>query len=253
MCDYTEYEARQHRQDFVHLATGKNHRAEVSTFGLSEWILKTYNEMAMNVVQISRQTHDQIRIRSNMRGLVRNFTDAMSYILVATRYSESITLASLALLQSAGRDILYSLEGMYDSGEDLLEELENMKTYFDFLNPNLNPSSTPRMEPFVEYSDSTGQGMRIVAKDLKFKYSATAKPVLNGLSFTIEPGELIAIVGGNGSGKSTLVKLLARMFDATSGTIEINGNDIRQYDKDELWSKMSIVNQDYGSCPTHHY
>ena len=221
----------------------------MSTFGLSEWILQTYDEIARKVVRHSRETTSQIRVKGSMRGFVRNFTDAMSYTLVATRYTESITLASLALLQSAGRDILYSLEGMYDSAKDLLEELENMKNYFDFLDPKLNPSSTPRMEPFAEYTDPTGRGMRIVAKDVKFTYPSTAKPVLNGLSFTIEPGELIAIVGGNGSGKSTFVKLLARMFDSTSGSIEINGNDIRQYDKDELWSKMSIVNQDYGLPP----
>jgi len=228
------------------LAIDKQHRAEVSTFGLSEWILETYHDLATRLVQRTRENHNQIRVSGSMRGFVRNFTYAMSYILVATRYSESITLASLALLQSAGRDILYSLEGMYDSAKSLLDELDNMKNYFDFLDPDLNPSSTPRMAPFVDYNASTGQGMKIVAKDLKFSYPSTAKPVLNGLSFTIEPGELIAIVGGNGSGKSTLVKLLARMFDATSGSIEINGNNIRQYDKDELWSKMSIVNQDFG-------
>jgi ATP-binding cassette subfamily B protein len=138
---------------------------------------------------------------------------------------------------------------MYDSAKSLLQELENMKNYFDFLDPKLNPSSTPRMHPFVDYTAPTARGMKIVVKDLKFSYPSTAKPVLNGLSFTVEPGELIAIVGGNGSGKSTLVKLLARMFDATSGSIEINDYNIRQYDKDELWSKMSVVNQDFGTAP----
>ena len=200
-------------------------------------------------MQRTRENHNQVRVSGSMRGFVRNFTDAISYILVATRYSDSITLASLALLQSAGRDILYSLEGMYDSAKSLLQELENMKNYFDFLDPKLNPSSTPRMHPFVDYTAPTARGMKIVVKDLKFSYPSTAKPVLNGLSFTVEPGELIAIVGGNGSGKSTLVKLLARMFDATSGSIEINDHNIRQYDKDELWAKMSVVNQDFGTAP----
>ena len=170
----------------------------------------------------------------------------MSYILVATRYSQDITLASLALLQSATEDIIWSFESFYDSTEDVLDGLEDMKNYFDFLDPEMNPSSTARREPFTEYKETTGKGMKIVAKDITFRYHRE-ETVLKGLSFTILPGELIAIVGGNGSGKSTLVKLLARMYDVASGSIEINDADIRQYDTDELWSHMSTVNQDFGT------
>ena len=54
------------------------------------------------------------------------------------------------------------------------------------------------------------------------------------------------MVGGNGSGKSTLVKLLTRMYDVTEGCVKINDIDIRRYDMDELWSHMSLINQEYG-------
>ena len=126
-----------------------------------------------------------------------------------------------------------------------------MKNYFDFVDPKLNPSSTPRMEPFASYTEPTGKGMKIVAKDLTFSYpeGAKGKPILKGLNFTIEKGELIAIVGGNGSGKSTLMTLLTRLYDCTNGSIEINDVDIRCYDNDELWSNMSTVNQNFGNLP----
>src|SRR6202044_563908 len=107
-------------------------------------------------------------------------------------YSEDITLASLSLLKSASSDILVNLEGIYDSGKTLLRDLDSMKNYFDFPDPTFNPSSTPRLEPFANYSEPTGRGMKIVAKDVGFKYPR-GKPVLKGINFTIEPGELIAI------------------------------------------------------------
>jgi ABC-type multidrug transport system fused ATPase/permease subunit len=216
----------------------------VSIFGMKDWIVDTYRQLSQDAQEKLSANAYQIKVHGSMRGFVRNFTEAVSYALVALKYRENITLFSLALLRSAGRDILYSMASMYDSSKDLLDELGNMKNYFEFLDPMNNPGSTPRMEPFADYKEETGKGMKIVAKDLKFSYPSM-KPTLKGLSFTIEAGELIAIVGGNGSGKSTLVKLLARMYDVTGGSLEINGVDIRCYDKDELWSHMSTINQDY--------
>ena len=70
--------------------------------------------------------------------------------------------------------------------------------------------------------------------------------MLKGLSFVLEAGDFVAVVGGNGSGKSTLVKLLTRMYDVTEGCVKINDIDIRRYDMDELWSHMSLINQEYG-------
>jgi len=244
--DELEYEARRKRQEFFHLATDSNARAEVMTFGLKSWILDTYNKVSLALQQTTYDTRNQVRVRGSLRGFVRNITQAMSYILVATKYSSIITLSTLALLQSASEDIVWNVEALYESARGVLTGLESMKNYFDFLDPEMTPSSTPRREPFVEYKEETGRGMRIVAKDVTFGYKGE-QTVLKGLNFTIEPGELIAIVGGNGSGKSTLVKLLARFYDVSSGSIEINGHDIRQYDTDELWSHMSTVNQDFGT------
>jgi ATP-binding cassette, subfamily B, bacterial len=181
-----------------------------------------------------------------MRGFVRNATEAISYILAATRYNDVITLSSLTLLQSTSQSIVWELESLFRSFQRMCHDLNGMKGYFDFLDPSMTPSATPRMEPHASYRDPTGQGMKIVAKDLLFAYP-DGKQILKGLNFTINPGELVAIVGGNGSGKSTLVKLLARMYDVTSGSLEINDIDIRRYDPNELWSHMSTVNQDFRS------
>ncbi|WP_280516522.1 ABC transporter ATP-binding protein [Bacillus paralicheniformis] len=70
--------------------------------------------------------------------------------------------------------------------------------------------------------------------------------VLNRISFSVSPGERIAIVGANGSGKTTLIKLLCRFYEYDEGEIKVNGKDIRKIDLQELRNKMAVVFQEFG-------
>lgn len=83
----------------------------------------------------------------------------------------------------------------------------------------------------------------IVYKDVCFTYNGT-DVVLNHVSFDIPKNKKIALVGSSGSGKSTLADLLPRFYDATSGSISIDGVDIKQYSLQELRSMMGIVTQE---------
>lgn len=76
-----------------------------------------------------------------------------------------------------------------------------------------------------------------------FVYPDGEEPVLNDVSFEAKQGETIAFIGSTGSGKSTLVNLIPRFYDVTSGSILINGLDIREYDVMELRNKMGIIPQ----------
>ncbi|MFA6676570.1 MAG: ABC transporter transmembrane domain-containing protein [Bacteroidales bacterium] len=79
-------------------------------------------------------------------------------------------------------------------------------------------------------------------KDVCFQYSDD--PVLKNINFEVKKGETIAIVGPSGGGKSTIADLLPRFYDVNSGSIMIDGIDIRKYNKQNLISLMGIVNQD---------
>ncbi|MGI9400890.1 MAG: ABC transporter transmembrane domain-containing protein [Rhizobiaceae bacterium] len=81
--------------------------------------------------------------------------------------------------------------------------------------------------------------------DVGFSYPArTDAPVIDNLSFTIKPGETIAIVGASGAGKSTLFSLLLRFYDPVCGSVIVEGNDIRKYDPEKLRGAMALVPQD---------
>jgi subfamily B ATP-binding cassette protein MsbA len=81
-------------------------------------------------------------------------------------------------------------------------------------------------------------------RDVVFRYNDEKGEVLDGVSFRVEPGETIAIVGKSGSGKSTLVGLLARYYDVTRGQILIDGVDIREYRLTDLRRQLGMVSQD---------
>lgn len=80
-------------------------------------------------------------------------------------------------------------------------------------------------------------------RDAEFAYPGAESPVLHGITFRAEPGETVAIVGSTGAGKSTLISLIPRLFDATSGSIRVNGVDVREANLDHLWKTIGLVPQ----------
>jgi ATP-binding cassette subfamily B protein len=84
-----------------------------------------------------------------------------------------------------------------------------------------------------------------VFERVSFRYPTGSRNVLENISLTIEPGEIVALVGENGSGKTTLIKLLCRLYDPTSGKISLDGKNLRQFKTAELRSEISVIFQDY--------
>ena len=74
-------------------------------------------------------------------------------------------------------------------------------------------------------------------------YNEGAKDALENISFTAEPGEIIGVIGGTGSGKTTLVGLIPRFYDASSGTIRVDGRNVNSYSLEELREKVHVVLQ----------
>ena len=82
----------------------------------------------------------------------------------------------------------------------------------------------------------------VTFEDVRFGYDG--EPVLEGISFAVEPGQTVAIVGQTGSGKTTLTRLINRIFDAENGRILIDGRDVREWSLESLRSQISTIEQD---------
>lgn len=81
-------------------------------------------------------------------------------------------------------------------------------------------------------------------RDVSFRYPGTERWVLKNVSFRIEPGQTVAVVGGTASGKSTLVRLIPRLYDVGAGSIEVDGVDVRQMRLEELRGSVGMVPQE---------
>jgi ATP-binding cassette subfamily B multidrug efflux pump len=86
-------------------------------------------------------------------------------------------------------------------------------------------------------------GGRIEFRDVEFRYPGAEHPILRDVSFVAQPGEVVAIVGSTGSGKSTLINLIPRFYDVTAGAVLLDGIDVREMDRKDVWARLGVVPQ----------
>ena len=97
----------------------------------------------------------------------------------------------------------------------------------------------PAKQPVQQVADGSIQFDHVT-----FKYKhGSGQPVLNDISFTIQPGETLGIIGGTGSAKSSLVQLIPRLYDAETGSVKVGGVDVKDYSLDVLRREVSMVLQ----------
>ena len=97
-------------------------------------------------------------------------------------------------------------------------------------------------DPPIPISPTAMTGL-VKFEQVTFAYPGSERPVLDDLSFTLEPGKTSAIIGGTGSGKTTLLNLIPRFFDATTGHVMVNNVDVRSQEQEVLWSSIGFVPQ----------
>ena len=100
-------------------------------------------------------------------------------------------------------------------------------------------SVVPPAQPVREV---TGHG-EVELRDVRFQYPGAAAPVLTDISFRARPGRTTAVIGSTGSGKTTLISLIPRLFDATGGSVLVDGVDVRELDPELLWRRIGLVPQ----------
>ena len=107
--------------------------------------------------------------------------------------------------------------------------------------------SAPEL-PTPDGSRSSGEapassGASVSLEDVSFSYEAD-RPVLQGVSFRVEPGTMTAIVGPSGCGKTTIARLIARFYDVDAGSVRVGAGDVRDWDTADLMAQLSLVFQD---------
>ena len=145
-----------------------------------------------------------------------------------TAFLQYLTQILFAMLTAVFMFILVPRAAV--SSERIREVLETKPTIHDPEHPVVPDSAGPD-RGVVEF------------RHVEFGYPGADQPVLHDLSFRAEPGKTTAIVGSTGSGKSTLVNLIPRFYDATGGSVLIDGVDVREMDRELVWSRIGVIPQ----------
>jgi len=225
---------------FNWLLTGERPSREIRLFGLGNYFIslfrKSFNNLKEEELNILRK-----------RTLIELITDAVKasaflalLVIIAFRtMNGKLTLGQMAMFLLAFRQGMKYIKDFFSSLAGLYEDGLFIGDTFEFLDLKENVVALP---PVSEVSDLKSG---IVIENLSFTYPGNQHPAIDGVSFGIRKGEIIALVGPNGAGKSTLVRLLARLYDPDSGIIKWDGSDIRTMDPDKYRKYFSVVFQDF--------
>lgn len=152
-----------------------------------------------------------------------------------------ITVGDLVLYYQAFQRGIASLKAVLSNIASLYEDNLFVDHFFAFLDIRNTITSPPAPVPVPE---TITRG--ICLENVSFRYPGARDTGVTDISLAIRTGEVVALVGANGAGKSTLVKLLCRLYDPDSGSITLDGIDLRSFDVSELRSTISVVFQDYA-------
>ncbi len=129
---------------------------------------------------------------------------------------------------------LYDLSDVYTSYQDGIASTDRLQTILQ------ETATVP--EPAKPFT-TTSPHLTVDVEHVAFQYTPD-RALLQDISFRLEPGKKVAIVGGSGGGKSTITKLLLRYYDVTAGKVMVDGHDIRQWDLLALRGRIGVVFQD---------
>lgn len=125
----------------------------------------------------------------------------------------------------------------------LTSAFETRRPVLDLGHEILSAPELPTASEDGESDDSAELSASVALEDVVFSYEAD-QPVLQGVSFRVEPGTMTAIVGPSGCGKTTIARLIARFYDVDSGVVSVGDRDVRSWDTAKLMAQLSLVFQD---------
>ncbi|WP_296128258.1 ABC transporter ATP-binding protein [uncultured Anaerococcus sp.] len=191
---------------------------------------------------------DKFAYEANM-GALKIFLESIlrlvSYTYVAMRtlssaYGPQISFGSFSAIIAANENFMTAFQTMFSELAAFIMSLANLEPLYDFY--VLDSDKEENLKEAGEFES-------LVFKNVSFTYPGSDRKIIDDISFKINRGEKISIVGVNNAGKTTLVKLLLRFFDIDAGEILYNGVNIKNISKASLYEKMSGVFQDFSIMP----
>lgn len=208
----------------------------------SDILFSDFEEANEEVYKVEKAYANRRFILGFLRRYVSNdfFGDVLytSYLIFKAAVLHTLSYSSVAILYNSFGRLKNSLRIFTDVYPYATETSLYVRKIRDFLEYEPKLQSTRGLPV-------SNTAKEMVLNHVSFRYNENTGNVIQDVSFSIAPGEKIALVGYNGAGKTTLIKLLMRLYDTTGGEILADGRDIRDYDISQYRNSIGTVFQDY--------
>jgi ATP-binding cassette subfamily B protein len=224
---------------------------EVKIFGLAEFVSERYRQLADDLYEANKSLAARRAAWGSALAAIGSVGYYAAFAIIIWRTVSGVfSIGDLTFLAGSFRQLRRLIEGMLTGFSTIAERSLYLKDLFDFfdIEPEIaapetgdgaaHPNGVARPVP-----DPIREGFRF--ENVSFRYPGTDSWVLRDLSFTLNAGEKLALVGENGAGKTTITKLLARLYDPTEGRITLDGHDLREFDPEELRRHIGVIFQDF--------
>ncbi len=228
--------------DYVRqVAASADTAKEVKIFGLSPFLIDRYRTISRETYSASRWLALRRAVWGSGFAAFGTIAYYAAYAYIAWRaVTGSISIGDLTFLAASFLRLRGLLEGLLTGFSSTAGQALYIDDLFSFFRTEPGIRSP---EGALSFPDPVRQGF--VFEDVGFCYPGAERWAVRHLSFTLGPGEVVALVGENGAGKTTLVKLLARLYDPVEGRVLLDGRDLREYDLDGLRAAIGVIFQDF--------
>ena len=214
---------------------------EVKIFDLSGFIIDRFKVLSNQFYFDNRRLSIKRSLWGTFFAMLGSIGYYAAYVVIIIRAVDgSVTIGELAFLAGSFRQLRSLLEGILTRFTAVSQGAIYLRDFFEFFEIQPKIKLSPNALPFPKIIK---EGFTF--RDVGFRYLNSERWANRHLNFTLHPGEKLALVGENGAGKTTLVKLLARLYDPTEGSILLDGVDLREYDLVDLRLNVGIIFQDY--------
>jgi len=228
--------------DYLRFAGASEETAkEVKIFGLSDFFGSRYQKLAGEYYHANKNLSVRRAAWGGLLSILGSIGYYTAYVVIIFRtVNGELSLGDLIFLSGSFLRLRSLIESILIRFSSIADSALYLKDLFDFLEMVPKISSKKNALPFPK---TIREGFTF--KQVSFRYPQTEKWILRDISFTLHPGEKLALVGENGAGKTTLIKLLTRLYDPDEGRILLEGHDLSDYDLDGLRDAAGVIFQDY--------
>ena len=208
----------------------------VVAYGKEKDAVKNFNVLSLTLKKVGIKA----QVVGGMMGPLMNVIGNLGYLIIAAAggwlaLEDIITVGTIQMFLLYTKHFNRPINEIANQYANIMTAIAGAERVFAIMD-----EKPEDMGGKLELGDVKGD---ITFENIHFAYNPT-EPVLKGLNLSVKAGQKVAIVGATGSGKTTIVNLLTRFYDCDSGTIKIDGKDVREVPKDELRNNIAIVLQD---------